>query len=177
LRKRAPSNVDPVVALVHCRRRRQVENRVGHGRIRDAWRHLVARRPKFRWDSRTIAVLLNDGRVGSRVVPAGIVCRVRQYRVRRSERDGRAMVARARVAAHANVPIAHGRRASTGCRLARCCRRSKPIIERNYVLLVQSSRTTGAYANVERTVLPEHIVGQKRIETLLQVPLLAVVPA
>src|SRR5882757_10658941 len=73
------------------------------------------------------------------------------------------MVARARVAAHADVPIAYRGGASPGCRLARCCSRSKPIIERNYVLLVQSSRTKGAYTNVERTVLPEQIVGQKRI--------------
>src|ERR1700680_2515691 len=41
-RQWAPTDVDPVVALVHGRVRRQAEEWVGRRRVRDSRRHLVA---------------------------------------------------------------------------------------------------------------------------------------
>src|SRR5205814_6661224 len=57
-RQWAPADVDPVVALVHRRGWRQVEDRVGHGRVRDPRRHLVAPRLKLRRHSPSVAVLV-----------------------------------------------------------------------------------------------------------------------
>src|SRR5205807_9199632 len=82
-RQWTPADVDPVVALVHGRGWRQVEDRLGHGRVRDARRHLVAPRLKFRRHSRTVAVLADNARVGLAVIQAAITADIRQYRIPR----------------------------------------------------------------------------------------------
>src|SRR5205807_807958 len=70
------------------------------------------------------------------------------------------MVARSRVAAYANVPVARPALARAG----------RSLIQRrnqcDYVLLIQGSRTERAYCDVERTVLPEHIVRQNWVRVL-----------
>src|SRR5437016_12633384 len=48
-RQWAPADVDPVVAFVHRRGRRQVEDWGGYGRVRTARRHLEAARLKLGW--------------------------------------------------------------------------------------------------------------------------------
>src|SRR6267378_3019374 len=162
-RQRPPLNVDPVVALVYCRGRRQVKDWVGHSRVCDTRRHLPARAPpaRFRYGSRAVAVLGEKGGAAAHVIrPAGAFCQVRQHGVRRSKREGRGMVARCRVAAHADVPNDRTCRALAACRLARCCRSGVPVIQRHYVLLVL--RAEGTHTNVEHTILPEHVVSQKR---------------
>src|SRR5205807_8547337 len=70
------------------------------------------------------------------------------------------MVARSRVAAYANVPVARPALARAG----------RSLIQRrnqcDYVLLIQGPSTERAYCDVERTVLPEHIVRQNWVRVL-----------
>src|SRR2546430_17477682 len=60
----------PVVALVNGGGRRQVEDRVGHGRVRNTRRHLPARRFSFRRRPRTVAVEADEVRVAGK----GVTC-------------------------------------------------------------------------------------------------------
>src|SRR6267378_6562109 len=78
------------------------------------------------------------------------------------------MVARSRVAAHADVPVI-GCGAEAGGRLAGRCRSGVSVIQRDQVLLVQGPRAAAANGDVVITVLPEHIVGQKWVRDLLAI--------
>src|ERR1700730_3683844 len=74
------------------------------------------------------------------------------------------MVARSGVSAHPDVPIADAARACASAHLARSRSPGEGIEQGHYVLLVL--RAQGADADVERTVLPEHIILQHRVRNL-----------
>ncbi len=174
-RQRTPADVDPVVALVHRRGRCQVEDRVGHGRVRNARRHVVAQAAVLRRNPRAVAVLAQNGRIGSRVVQSrtriAAGCRdVRQHRVGRGQGDARRMIVGSRVPAHADVPVARPRyaRARASCDdragAVRGRRVGHRLVQRgnqgDHVLLVQRSRAEPAHRDVEGAVLEDHVVVQ-----------------
>src|SRR5882672_4656143 len=114
-RQGTPAHIDPVVAFIHRGGWSQVKYRIGNGCIRDTRRHLPSRRTKLRRHPRAVAVLLGNGWVAASVVQGGcgVVRDVRNHRVSRSEREARAVVGRAGVAANTDIPVAGSRARAT----------------------------------------------------------------
>ena len=74
------------------------------------------------------------------------------------------MVTRSSVSAHADVPIADAAGAGTRARLTPSRSLAEGIEQRHHVLLVLRAQSSDA--DVERAVLPEHIVLQSRVRNL-----------
>ena len=77
------------------------------------------------------------------------------------------MVGRPRVAADADVPVADARGALAGSGLHRGGCPSEGVEQRDEVLLVQGSLTQVAHPDVERAVLPDHVVLQQGVRESL----------